>query len=87
MEGGLVNSCTTFNKLMRNSKPLHIEHVKFLTVLRMELTHGKIFSLKENSSEVSEMDLIPGSFNLGTQIQNKHTKMNLTYVIMENCII
>lgn len=72
---------------MKNSKPLHIEHIKFLTVLRMELKHGKIFSLKENCSEVSEMDLIHGSFELGTQIQNKHTKMKLTYVIMENCMI
>lgn len=72
---------------MRNSKPIHIEHVKFLTVLRMELKHGKIFSLKENSSEVSEMDLIHGSFELGTQIQNKHTEMKVTYVIMENCLV
>lgn len=46
-----------------------------------------IFSLKGNSNEVSEMDLIHGSFELGTQIQNKHTKLNLTYVDMENCMI
>lgn len=60
VENRFDNSCTTFNVLMRNSKTLPIEHIRYLTVLRMELKPGNICLLKENISDVSEMNLIHG---------------------------